>query len=73
MNMKTNKKTLQRSRSNQCTTRIQNMHQNSSDRYLDELEKWVQHVIDKSEKNGDVCKRKQFAALRTELHCLLVC
>jgi len=70
MNMKTNKKPSQQLRSKQCTSSMKNTHLNSLiDYYLIELEEWVQHVIDKSEKNGDICKRDRFVALRTELSC----
>jgi hypothetical protein len=38
----------------------------SSD-HVFELNEWVRHLIDEAEKNGDVCKRKRFLALRADL------
>jgi len=38
-----------------------------SDDYLLELKEWVQHTINEAEKNGDISKRDQFLALKTEL------
>jgi len=38
-----------------------------SDDYLLELREWVRHIINEAEKNGDICKRNQFLALREEL------
>jgi len=38
-----------------------------SDDYLFELKEWVRQMINEAEKNGDICKRNQFLALRAEL------
>jgi len=38
-----------------------------SDDYLLELKEWVRHMINEAEKNGDICKRDQFLALKAEL------
>jgi len=38
-----------------------------SDDYLLELKEWVHHMINETEKNGDIPKRNQFIALRAEL------
>jgi hypothetical protein len=70
MSMKTDKKPSRQSSSKHYASRMPNMRPTSLiDYYSIELENWVQYVIDKSEKNGDVCKRNRFVALRTELSC----
>jgi hypothetical protein len=43
------------------------MEPTSSDDYLFELNEWVRHMINEAERNGDVCKRKRFLALRADL------
>ncbi|MEM2102753.1 MAG: hypothetical protein QXM22_04500 [Candidatus Bathyarchaeia archaeon] len=69
MSVKTNKKPS-RQGSKQYASRMPNMRLTGLiDYYSIELENWVQYVIEKSEKNGDVCKRNRFVALRTELSC----
>ncbi len=40
---------------------------NLRDDYLLELKEWIQQVINIAEKNGDVCKRDQFLALKAEI------
>jgi hypothetical protein len=38
-----------------------------SGNYEFELKQWIQQVINIAEKNGDICKRNQFLALRAEI------
>jgi len=38
-----------------------------SEDYVFELKEWVRQRINEAEKNGDICKRNQFLALRAEL------
>ena len=68
MNLKINKKSSQQPCSKHHASNIQKTHPNSLvDYYLIELKEWVRHGITEAEKNGDICKRDQFLALRTEL------
>ena len=68
MTTSSNKESMRQSCSEQDTSKAQKEHINNlSDYFLFELKEWIQHVINIAEKNGDLCKRNRFLALRAKL------